>query len=77
MKWLKENWRKIIGFIWVGFCLYVSFFFVYSWLEFNGSIRDKLLYLFITVIMIYVFLFMFTADFHNDIVKWFKKSFKK
>jgi hypothetical protein len=76
MKWLKENWRKIILFIVVGFFLYLSCVFLYAWFEFNGSIRDKLLYLFITVITICVFL-IFTADFHDDIIKWFKKTFKK
>jgi len=76
MKWLKENWRKIIGFIVVGFFLYLSCVFLYTWFKFNGSIREKLFYLFITVIMIYVF-FIFTADFHYDIIKWFKKTLKK
>jgi hypothetical protein len=76
MKWLKENWRKIIGFIWVGFCLYASCFFIYDWFKFNGSIREKLLHFFITVIMIFVFLIL-TADFHDDIIKWFKNTFNK
>ena len=76
MKWLKENWKKIIQFIVVGFLLYCCSFFLYSWFKFNGSIGDKLFNLFITVIMIYIFLFIFAVDFHGDIIKWYKKNFK-
>jgi len=69
MSWLKTNWLKILQFILKGFILYLCGALLYAWLAFNGGVGEKLINLIIVILLILVF----TVDFHDDIIKFFKK----
>ena len=72
MKWLKRNWLKILQYIIKGFLLLICIYIIYSWFEFNGSVREKIVFLIMAVPVI----LLLSADFREDIIKWFKDTFK-
>ena len=68
---MKPLW-KILGYIGRAVLLLFCVALFWNYLSYNGSAGEKLFLLIGTVILI----FIFTADFHDDIIDWFKRHFK-
>ena len=64
------NWQKIIRLIGFTVILYASVMIVYLVISSHSNIGEKLFGLILGALLILVF----SADFHDDIIKWFKRG---
>ena len=58
--------------------LYISGWLIYSWLQYNGSVRSKLGYLFVLGLMIFIIMFMFFQEAwdSDDVPESIRKYFR-
>lgn len=72
MKWIKNNWVKILQYIVKGLVFLLCGLLFYRFLSFSGSVGQVLCVLVFGIFLILILLYSVDID----IIGWFKKNFK-